>query len=138
LADLERWRPDAALVPHKRRAVLQAGAQAEGKPVDARSDIFSFGVVLYEMVTGRRLFQGETQMATLAAILNTDPPPIGETAEGLPRELERIISCLPKDRNRRTSGRRRLFPRRRGIAVIPQLAPQPGLRELPVTLHRFG
>lgn len=76
--------------------------QAEGKPVDARSDVFSFGVVLYEMVTGRRPFRGETKMATLTAILHTEPQPVSEAAEGVPRELERIITnCLRKDRNHR-------------------------------------
>ena len=61
-----------------------------------------FGVVLYEMVTGRRPFQGETTMATLTAILHTEPPPVSEAAEGVPRELERVIAyCLRKDRNRR-------------------------------------
>jgi len=83
-------------------AAYMSPEQAEGKPVDARSDIFSFGVVLYEMVTGRRPFQGETTMATLTAILHTEPPPVGEAVEDVPRELERVISnCLRKDRNRR-------------------------------------
>jgi Tol biopolymer transport system component len=83
-------------------AAYMSPEQAEGKPVDARSDVFSFGVVLYEMVTGRRPFQGETKMATLTAILHTEPPPVSEAAEGVPRELERVIaSCLRKDRNRR-------------------------------------
>ena len=76
--------------------------QAEGKSVDARSDIFTFGVVLYEMVTGRRPFQGESKIATLSAILHTEPPPVSDAAEGVPRELERVItSCLRKDRHRR-------------------------------------
>src|SRR5947208_16263008 len=66
--------------------------QAEGRKVDGRSDIFSFGSVLYEMVTGRRAFQGETKMSTLSAILSKEPAPL---AEGTPPELERIIArCL--------------------------------------------
>ncbi len=83
-------------------AAYMSPEQAEGKPVDARSDIFTFGVVLYEMVTGRRPFQAETKMATLTAILHAEPQPVSEAAEGVPRELERVItSCLRKDRNRR-------------------------------------
>src|SRR5581483_612283 len=52
--------------------------QAEGKKVDARSDIFSFGSVLYEMVTGRRAFEGPTKLSTLSAILHKEPQPPGE------------------------------------------------------------
>jgi serine/threonine protein kinase/WD40 repeat protein len=76
--------------------------QAEGKKVDARSDIFSFGAVLYEMVTGRRAFQGDSRLSTLTAILREEPKPAGQVVEGLPRELERIIGrCLRKDPERR-------------------------------------
>jgi serine/threonine protein kinase len=76
--------------------------QAEGKKVDRRSDIFSFGSVLYEMVTGRRAFQGETRVSTLAAILHQEPKPVSEVAETVPRELEKIIRrCLRKERDRR-------------------------------------
>ncbi|HTA71467.1 MAG TPA: protein kinase [Bryobacteraceae bacterium] len=76
--------------------------QAEGKKVDARSDIFSFGSVLYEMATGRRAFQDETKISTLAAILNKEPAPVREVAADAPRDLEKIIARrLRKDPNRR-------------------------------------
>jgi len=72
--------------------------QAEGKPVDARSDIFSFGSVLYEMLTGQRAFQGETKASTIAAILREEPKPLCQAVEGLPREVERVVKrCLRKD-----------------------------------------
>jgi len=72
--------------------------QAEGKAVDARSDIFSFGSVLYEMLTGERAFQGETKASTIAAILREEPKPLSQVAQGLPREVERIVRrCLRKD-----------------------------------------
>ena len=76
--------------------------QAEGKPVDARSDIFSLGAMLYEMITGRKAFQGETKLATLTAILREEPKRASEIVQGLPREVERIISrCLRKEPGRR-------------------------------------
>ena len=72
--------------------------QAEGRAVDSRSDIFSFGSVLYEMVSGRKAFQGESQLSTLTAILREDPPRIGGLVDDLPAEVERVISrCLRKD-----------------------------------------
>jgi Tol biopolymer transport system component len=72
--------------------------QAEGRNADARSDIFSFGAVLYEMVTGRRAFQHESRLSTLSAILRDEPPPATELSPGLPREIDRVIAhCLRKD-----------------------------------------
>src|SRR5262249_6756285 len=66
--------------------------------VDARSDIFSFGAVLYEMVTGRKAFQGDSRVSTLSAILKDDPKP----PENLPAEVDRILRrCLRKDPARR-------------------------------------
>jgi serine/threonine protein kinase len=77
--------------------------QAEGKTVDARSDIFSFGSVLYEMVTGRQTFHGDTKASTLAAILKDNPRPASQLVDGLPREVERLISrCLRKEVNQRS------------------------------------
>jgi Tol biopolymer transport system component len=72
--------------------------QAEGKKVDVRSDIFSFGTVLYEMVTGQRAFAGESNLAILTAILREEPKPASQIVKGLPQELEKIIHrCLRKD-----------------------------------------
>jgi len=76
--------------------------QAEGKKIDARSDIFSFGSVLYEMLTGKRAFHGETKVATLASIIHQDPKPIKQIAPDLPDEVERALQrCLRKDPQRR-------------------------------------
>ncbi len=73
--------------------------QAEGKRLDARSDIFSFGAVLYEMLTGRRAFQKESKTSTLGAIIHKEPEPLG--AE-VPHDLEKVITrCLRKDLDRR-------------------------------------
>lgn len=77
--------------------------QAEGKTVDSRSDIFSFGSVLYEMATGRRAFQGATKAATLSAVLRAEPQPIAEISPDLPEDLQRVAArCLRKDPDRRT------------------------------------
>jgi serine/threonine protein kinase/Tol biopolymer transport system component len=77
--------------------------QAEGKAIDARSDIFSFGSLLFEMVTGRRAFQGESKISVLAAILHQEPPAVRELSAAIPGEVERtIIRCLRKDPNRRS------------------------------------
>ena len=74
--------------------------QAEGKKVDARSDIFSFGAVLYEMLTGKRAFAGDSIVSILSAILRDEPRPAAEIVPDLPRELDRIITrCLHKDPN---------------------------------------
>src|SRR6185436_14385706 len=71
--------------------------QAEGRVVDARSDIFSFGSVLYEMITGRRPFDGESNLATLAAILHEQPKPANERNPAVSRELGQLIDkCMEK------------------------------------------
>ena len=76
--------------------------QADGKKVDARSDIFSFGSVLYEMVTGQRAFTGGSKLSSLSAVLYKDPQPASQTTAEIPHELDRIIArCLKKDPARR-------------------------------------
>ena len=72
--------------------------QAEGKPVDARSDIFSFGSVLYEMLTGRRAFEGQSSAALLSSVMRDEPKPLNELKRDLPAEVRRIVThCLRKD-----------------------------------------
>lgn len=76
--------------------------QASGKPVDDRSDVFSFGVVLFEMLTGRRPFSGDSPAELVSSILRDEPPSVRTLVPGVPRELERILNrCLRKDPERR-------------------------------------
>jgi eukaryotic-like serine/threonine-protein kinase len=76
--------------------------QVRGKPADARSDIFSVGAILYEMVSGKRAFQGDTAADTMSAILKAEPPPLSETQQNIPPGLARIVEhCLEKDADNR-------------------------------------
>jgi len=83
-------------------AAYMSPEQAEARPTDCRSDIFSLGAMLYEMATGQHAFHGASQMATLSAVLRDEPKPISQLTTGLPQELSRIISrCLRKDPDKR-------------------------------------
>ncbi len=76
--------------------------QAEGKPVDARSDIFSFGSVLYEMLVGQKAFSGDSKLSTMSAILREETKPLAELKPDIPPELDKTVQrCLRKDRERR-------------------------------------
>jgi eukaryotic-like serine/threonine-protein kinase len=76
--------------------------QARGKPTDARTDVFSFGVVLYEMLTGKVPFAGETVTDILSSIISAEPTPVTSLAPHLPRELQRIVQkTLRKKRDHR-------------------------------------
>ena len=76
--------------------------QAEGKPVDERSDIFSLGIVFYEMLTGQRPFRGDTPASTLSAIIKDTPQSASEIRDSIPRDLAKFLKrCLAKDTGRR-------------------------------------
>jgi serine/threonine-protein kinase len=76
--------------------------QARGKDIDARSDIFSFGVVLYEMITGKQPFAGESAIDTISSIIHKEPVPLNQLIPEIPRQLQHIVEkSLRKDREER-------------------------------------
>ncbi len=82
-----------------------APEQLEGKEADARTDIFAFGAVLYEMVTGRRAFEGKSQASLIGAILKDDPQPMSELQSMSPPALDRVVKkCLAKEPEDRWQG----------------------------------
>ena len=83
--------------------------QVRGEPVDTRSDIFSFGVIVYEMLSGARAFKRDTSIETLRAILKEDPPELTEKLPNIPATLERLVRrCLEKERDLRFQSARDL------------------------------
>src|SRR6202158_77106 len=80
----------------------KAPEQLEGKEVDARTDIFAFGAVVYEMATGKKAFEGKSQASLIAKILETDPPAMSSLQPMTPPALDRVVKrCLAKDRDDR-------------------------------------
>src|SRR5262249_18541895 len=72
--------------------------QLEGKPVDHRADLFAFGALLYEMVTGKRAFEGQSQASVIAAILDKEPRAVSDLVPATPEALDRLVKlCLAKD-----------------------------------------
>jgi len=83
-------------------AAYMSPEQAEGKVIDHRSDIFSLGIVLFEMATGDRPFKGDTHISTISSIIKDKPPHVSEIKQTLPRHLGRIVNhCLEKNADKR-------------------------------------
>ncbi len=100
LAQAEKPRTEEGFVVGT--AAYMSPEQAEGGTIDARSDIFSFGVLFYEMLTGQKPFQRDSRMKTLAAVLSEEPRPASAINESIPPDAERILArCLRKDPERR-------------------------------------
>jgi Tol biopolymer transport system component len=105
--------------------------QAEGGPVDARSDIFSFGALLYELVSGSRAFQGRSAAGTIAAVLHEDPKPFGALGVDVPPALQALIDrCLRKDPAKRVQTMAdvsaTLADLEDGVANAPSAVPERG------------
>ena len=100
---------DLSAIPTQDKPLTETGAivgtvqymapeQLEGKQADARTDLFAFGAVLYEMVTGKKAFEGKSQLSVMTAILEKDPPPASSAQPVSPSALDHLLSvCLAKD-----------------------------------------
>src|ERR1700694_5033279 len=117
-----------------------APEQLEGKEVDARTDIFAFGAVAYEMATGKKCFEGKSQASLIAAILEREPPPMTSLQPMTPPALDRVVKkCLAKDPDDRWHAAKDLYEGLKWIAqggtpvASAQSGPRPVSR-LSVTL----
>ena len=104
--------------------------QVRGQETDHRADIFAFGAILYEMLTGQRAFHGETAADTMSLILKEDPPDISEVAATSPPKLQQIVrQCLEKNRERRLQSAAELVTILESIKIVPiKVEPPPRSR----------
>ena len=107
-----------------------APEQLQGSDVDARADIFAFGAMLHEMVTGQRAFTGSSQASLIGAILHFEPPRVTQVAPAAPSALDRLVSvCLAKDSSDRWSSANDVLLQLKGLADSPgvteRVAPGP-------------
>jgi serine/threonine protein kinase len=104
-----------------------APEQVEGKDVDARTDIFAFGAVVYEMATGKKAFEGKTSASVMAAILKDEPPAMSSLTPMTPPALDRVVKrCLAKDPENRWQTARDLELELKSIAESGSEATSPG------------
>jgi Tol biopolymer transport system component len=112
-----------------------APEQVEGKEADSRTDIFAFGVVVYEMATGKKAFEGKSQASLIAKILETDPPPMSSLQPMTPPALDRIVKrCLAKEADERWQSARDICEQLRWIS---ESGPQSAVSVQPVAQHNL-
>jgi serine/threonine protein kinase len=133
----EEFLPSRTLTVTTKGAILgtvqyMAPEQLEAKEVDARTDIFALGLVIYEMVTGRKAFEGKSQASLIAAIMERDPAPMAERQPLTPPSLERVVrACLAKDPDERWQSAADI---RRELAWLQEAGPTaalPAARRVP-------
>jgi Tol biopolymer transport system component len=119
-----------------------APEQLEGTEADSRADIFAFGAILFEMITGRKAFEGKTQVSLISAILKDEPPPIATLAPVAPKALDRIVrACLAKDPDARPRHMHDLLMQLKWIAEADPAelqraaAPRSTVAPAPVVVH---
>src|SRR5262249_20797364 len=113
--------------------------QIRGMEVDARADICSLGVALYEMVTGRAPFDSATADVKVAAILNHDPPPLERFVREAPSELARTLrKALAKDREQRHQSAKQLLVELKGLKLELELADKLKQTGFGATPHEAG
>ena len=111
-------------------AAYMSPEQVRGNPVDHRSDIFALGAILYEMLAGKRAFQGASPADTVSAILKEDPPDLTEVAEAIPPALERLVRhCLEKNPGERFQSARDLAFNLEAISGLSGTKPAQALEE---------
>ena len=106
--------------------------QVRGKPADKRSDLFSFGTILYEMLAGQRAFRGDTAADTITAILTKEPPDISQTNKDVPPGLDRIVRhCLEKNPEERFESARDVAFDLEALSGLSGTSTATGVRALP-------